>query len=208
MTDDIQRTEDGQRVLRAICVFCGSRPGNDPTFAVAAEQLGRAIAARGITLVYGGARVGIMGSLANAALAAGGRVVGVIPRSLVSKEIAHDELTELYLTETIHDRKDRMIALSDAFIALPGGFGTYNEIFETLTLAQIGLHDKPNGLLDTNGYFQPLLTLLRHTISYELAAPQHEGLIVVEKDPERLLDALVAWKPPPLGPRSIDRRGI
>lgn len=173
----------------------------------AAEELGRAIAARGLTLVYGGARVGIMGAIANAALGAGGRVVGVIPKSLVSKEIAHDGLSELFLTETMHDRKDRMIALSDAFISLPGGFGTYDELFETLTLAQIGLHDKPNGLLDTNGYFQPLVTLLRHTIDHDFAAPQHAGLVVVEQDPVRLLDAIAAWKPPPLGPKATDRRG-
>lgn len=197
-----------ERVLRSVCVFCGSRPGNDPAFMIAAEELGRAIAARGLTLVYGGARVGIMGSLANAALAAGGRVVGVIPRSLVSKEVAHDGLSELFLTETMHDRKDRMVTLSDAFISLPGGFGTYDELFETLTLAQIGLHDKPNGLLDTNGYFQPLVTLLRHTIDHDFAAPQHAALVVVESDPIRLLDAIAAWQPPPLGSRLTDRVAV
>jgi len=173
----------------------------------AGERMGRAIAERGLTLVYGGARVGVMGAVANAALAAGGRVVGVIPKSLVSKEIAHDGLTELYLTETMHDRKDRMIALSDAFVSLPGGFGTFDELFETITLAQIGIHDKPNALLDTNGFFQPLLALLRHTIAYEFAAPEHEGLVVVEREPERLLDALAAWTPPPLGKWGLDRRG-
>jgi uncharacterized protein (TIGR00730 family) len=193
--------------LRSICVFCGSRPGNDPAFIAAAADLGRAIAARGITLVYGGARVGLMGSVANAALEAGGRVVGVIPKALVSKEIAHDDLSELFLTETMHDRKDRMIALSDAFVALPGGFGTYDELFETITLAQVGLHDKPNALLDTNGYFQPLITLLRHTIAHGFAAPEHEGLVVIENDPVRLLDALASWEPPPLGRKWLDRRG-
>jgi uncharacterized protein (TIGR00730 family) len=196
-----------ERTLRSICVFCGSRPGSDPAFITAAEELGRAIAGRGLTLVYGGARVGLMGALANAALAAGGKVVGVIPKSLVSKEIAHEELSELFLTETMHDRKDRMIALSDAFVALPGGFGTYDELFETVTLAQIGLHDKPNALLDTNGFFQPLIALIRHTIDHSFAAPEHAGLFVVEKDPGRLLDAIAAWKPPPLGAKWIDRRG-
>ncbi len=188
-------------------MFCGSRAGADPAFMEAGRQMGRAIAARGLTLVYGGARVGIMGAVANAALAAGGRVVGVIPRSLVSKEIAHDGLSELYLTETMHERKDRMVMLSDAFIALPGGFGTYDELFETITLAQIGIHDKPNALLDTNGFFQPLLTLLRHTIAHDFAAPEHQGLIVVENDPDRLLDAIAAWTPPPLGSKALDRRG-
>lgn len=188
-------------------MFCGARPGADPAFLAAAEQMGRAIAARGLTLVYGGARIGVMGALATAALAAGGRVVGVIPTSLVSKEIAHDGLTELFLTETMHDRKDRMIALSDAFIALPGGFGTYDELFETITLAQIGIHDKPNALLDTMGFFQPLLALLRHTIAHEFAAPEHERLIVVDDDPERLLDAIAAFVPPPLGKPGLDLRG-
>lgn len=191
-----------ERILRSVCVFCGSNPGKDPAFMIAGEELGRSIAERGLTVVYGGARVGIMGSVANAALAAGGRVIGVIPKSLVSKEIAHDGLSELFLTETMHARKDRMIALSDAFISLPGGFGTYDELFETLTLAQMGLHDKPNGLLDTNGYFQPLVTLLQHAIDHGFAAPQHAELFVVERDPRRLLDALVAWRrPPSLRPR-------
>ncbi len=195
------------RVLRSICVFCGARPGVDPAFTAAAEQMGRAIAKRGLTLVYGGARIGLMGAVANAALAAGGRVVGVIPTSLVSKEIAHDGLTELFLTETMHDRKDRMIALSDAFVALPGGFGTYDELFETITLAQIGIHDKPNALLDAKGFFQPLVALLRHTIAHSFAAPEHEKLVIVEQDPERLLDALAAWTPPPLGKPGLDLRG-
>ena len=169
--------------------------------------MGRAIAARGLTLVYGGARVGLMGAVANAALEAGGRVVGVIPKSLVTKEIAHDGLSELFLTETMHERKDRMIPLSDAFVALPGGFGTYDELFETITLAQIGLHDKPNAMLDTNGFFQPLVALLRHTIGHGFAAPEHERLLVIEREPESLLDAIAAWTPPPLGSKTLDRRG-
>lgn len=194
--------------IRNICVFCGSRPGDDPAFLEAGAELGRAIAERGLTLVYGGARVGVMGAVAEAALAAKGKVIGVIPKSLVSKEIAHDNLSELYLTESMHDRKDRMISLSDAFVSLPGGFGTYDELFETLTLAQIGLHEKPNGLLDTRGYFQPFMALVRHTIAHEFAAPQHEGLLVVETEPAKLLDALVAWEPPPFGAKWTDRRAV
>lgn len=186
-----------KREVRSIGVFCGSRAGNDPAFAVAAEAIGRAIADRGLTLVYGGARVGIMGAVADAALSAGGRVVGVIPKSLVSKEVAHDGLSELFLTETMHDRKDRMINLSDAFVGLPGGFGTFDELFETITLAQIGLHEKPTALLDTNGFFQPLIRLLRHTIAHDFAAPEHEALVLVDRDPARLLDAVAAWTPPP-----------
>ena len=126
--------------------------------------MGKAIASRGLTLVYGGARVGLMGALANAALAAGGHVVGVIPKGLVQKEIVHDGLSELFLTDTMHERKDRMITLADAYVSLPGGFGTYDEMFETLTLAQIGFHDKPNALLDTKGFFQPMDTYREVTL--------------------------------------------
>lgn len=159
-----------------------------------------------MTLVYGGAKVGLMGVLANAALEAGGNVVGVIPRGLVSKEIAHDGLQELFLTDSMHERKDRMILLSDAFISLPGGFGTYDELFEVLTLAQIGFHDKPSAFLNVNGYFDPLLALLKHTIDQSFAAPQHEELYLASDDTEALLDALVAWTPPPLGLKWTDRR--
>jgi uncharacterized protein (TIGR00730 family) len=147
-----------------------------------------------------------MGDVANACLGAGGRVVGIIPKSLVSKEIAHDGLSELYLTESMAERKTRMIELSDAFVALPGGFGTYDELFETITLAQIGQHDKPNAVLDTNGYFAPFLQLFDHTISTGFAAEAHRGLLVVEKEPAALLDALAKWTPPPMGPKWIDRR--
>ncbi len=195
-----------RRPIRSVCVFCGSRSGVDPAFARATADLGAALARRGMSLVYGGAKVGLMGILANAALSAGGRVVGVIPKGLVSKEIAHDGLQELYLTETMHERKDRMITISDAFVALPGGFGTYDELFEVITLAQIGFHDKPIGLLDTNGFYQPLVTLLDHTIAHSFAAPEHAKLVVVESGAEALLDALVAWRPPPLGEKWTDRR--
>jgi uncharacterized protein (TIGR00730 family) len=194
-------------MVRSICVFCGSRPGVDPAYASAAAAMGAAIARRGMTLVYGGAKVGLMGVLADAALAEGGQVVGVIPRGLVSKEIAHDGLAELFITETMHDRKDRMILLSDAFVSLPGGFGTYDELFEVLTLAQIGFHDKPSAFLNVQGFFAPLVALLRHTIAESFAAPEHEGLFIVDDDAERLLDGIAAWKPPPLGEKWTDRRG-
>jgi uncharacterized protein (TIGR00730 family) len=187
------------RQLKSIGVFCGSRPGASPAFLEVGAAMGRAIARRGLTLVYGGARVGVMGAAANGALEAGGRVVGVIPRSLVAKEVAHDGLAELFLTETMHDRKDRMIALSDAFLALPGGLGTLDEVFETLTLTQIGVQEKPTGLLDVDGFFQPLLALVRHAIVADFALPQDEQLLVVERDPERMLGALAAWQRPPMG---------
>jgi uncharacterized protein (TIGR00730 family) len=198
----------GGRTVRSICVFCGSRPGVDPAFTSAAAALGAAIARRGLTLVYGGAKVGLMGVLANAALAEGGHVVGVIPKGLVSKEIAHDGLAELFLTETMHERKDRMILLSDAFVSMPGGFGTYDELFEVLTLAQIGFHDKPSAFLNVKGYFDPLVALLRHTIDHSFAAPQHEQLYLAAPEPEALLDALIAWQPPPLGEKWTDRRAV
>jgi uncharacterized protein (TIGR00730 family) len=196
------------RTVRSICVFCGSRPGADPAFAAAAAAMGAAIAKRGMTLIYGGAKVGLMGVLADAALAEGGTVIGVIPKGLVSKEIAHEGLKELFVTDTMHDRKDRMILLADAFVSLPGGWGTYDELFEVLTLAQIGFHDKPSGFLNVKGYFEPLLSLLHHTIANSFAAPQHEQLYVAAAEAEALLDALVAWTPPPLGPKWTDRRAV
>jgi uncharacterized protein (TIGR00730 family) len=195
------------RKFESICVFCGSRPGDDPEFLSAASELGAAIASRGLTLVYGGARVGLMGAVANAALALGGRVVGVIPKGLVAKEIVHDALPELYLMETMHERKIRMIELSDAFISLPGGFGTYDELFEALTLAQIGFHEKPSALLNVKGFYDPMIALLRHTIDRHFAAPEHHDLLLVDDDPSRLLDSLAAWRPPPLGDKALDRRG-
>jgi uncharacterized protein (TIGR00730 family) len=194
------------RDVRSVCVFCGSRPGTDPAFAESAALMGAAIARRGMTLVYGGAKVGLMGILADAAMAAGGRVVGVMPRGLVSKEIAHDGLSELFVTETMQDRKSRMIEMSDAFVSLPGGWGTYDELFEVLTLAQIGFHEKPSGFLNIRGYFDGLVALLGNAIAHGFAAKEHERLYACASDPDALLDALVAWTPPPMGDASIDRR--
>ena len=193
--------------LTSVCVFCGSRPGDDPAFLTAASELGAEIATRGLTLVYGGARVGLMGAVANAALAVGGKVIGAIPKTLVAKEIVHDALPELYLTETMHERKNRMMELSDAFVCLPGGFGTYDELFETITLAQIGIHEKPTALLNVKGYYDPLVHLLQHTIAHDFAAPEHHGLVLVDDDPKRLLDKVRDWKAPPLGSKALDRRG-
>lgn len=157
--------------------------------------MGRAIANRGITLVYGAAKIGMMGAVAGAALEAGGRVVGVIPKALMSKEVVHDGLHELFLTETMSERKDQMIAISDAFIALPGGFGTYDEVFETITLTQLRIQDKPTGLLDTNGFFRPFVNLIEHTIANGFASAEHASLVVLDQDPARLLDAVAARVP-------------
>jgi uncharacterized protein (TIGR00730 family) len=194
------------RAVRSLCVFCGSRPGDDPAFLRAAAELGRTIARRGLTLIYGGAKVGLMGALAEGALSERGTVVGILPRGLVTKEIAHEGLHELVLTETMHARKELMIARSDAFVSMPGGWGTYDELFEVLTLAQIGFHDKPSGFLNVGGYFDPLLALLEHTVGHGFAAAQHAGLYVAADAPEALLDALLGWAPPPLGEPSTDRR--
>lgn len=188
-------------------MFCGSRAGLDPAFAEAAAAFGGALARRGIRLVYGGASVGLMGTLADAVLAHGGKVTGVIPQGLVDKEIAHTGLSDLRVTRDLAERKAVMIAESDAFVALPGGFGTYDELFETLTMAQIGLHDKPNALLDVNGFFEPLVRLVDHTIAAAFAPEVHRGLLVVEREPEALLDALEAFTPPPRGEKWTDRRG-
>jgi uncharacterized protein (TIGR00730 family) len=150
------------RVFRRICVFCGSATGHDPVFAAAARDLGRSLAERGLEVVYGGGRVGLMGQLADAALAAGGRVHGVIPQRLRDLEVAHTGLSELFVVDTMHARKAMMAHLSDAFIALPGGFGTLEELFEVVTWAQIGYHNKPIGILDVAGYYRPLLQFIDH----------------------------------------------
>ncbi|WP_215782451.1 TIGR00730 family Rossman fold protein [Paludibacterium sp. B53371] len=148
--------------LKSICLFCGAATGASPAYAEAAQALGRAVAQQGLTLVFGGGRVGLMGLAADAALAAGGRVVGVIPEFLKAREVAHLGLSELHVTQSMHERKALMAGLSDAFVALPGGFGTLDELFEILTWAQLGVHGKPIGLLDVDGFYQPLLQMVHH----------------------------------------------
>ncbi len=185
--------------LSSVCVYCGSSPGRNPAYVAAARQFGRALVQRGIGLVYGGARVGVMGALADAALQAGGRVVGVIPRSLAHREVAHDGLTELIVTESMHARKTVMADRADAFVALPGGIGTLEEIFEVWTWTQLGFHGKPCGLLDVDGYFDALVRFLDHAVTEEYLQPAHRAILSIERDPERLLDALAAFEPPALG---------
>ena len=147
------------RELQSLCVFCGSSKGHDPAFVRAAEALGRLLAGRGITLVYGGGHTGLMGALADAALAAGGRVIGVIPAGLAERELLHSRLSEQHVVTGMHERKALMASLASAFVALPGGLGTLDELFEIWTWEQLGLHEKPIGLLDVNGFFRPLLEL-------------------------------------------------
>lgn len=179
-----------------VCVFCGSSPGAWENFSAAAVELGRHLAAAGLGLVYGGARVGLMGRLADSALAAGGEVVGVIPRALVDLEVAHDGLTELRVVASMHERKALMADLSDAFIALPGGLGTLDELFEILTWAQLGLHHKPIGLLDVGGYFGPLLAFLDGAVQARFLAPAHRRMLLVGENPAELLEQFSAYRPP------------
>jgi uncharacterized protein (TIGR00730 family) len=190
-------------VMRRVCVFSGSRPGARPDYASVARALGGAIARRGCGLVYGGASVGIMREIADASLAAKGEVIGVIPRALVDREVAHHGLTELRIVDTMHVRKATMAELADGFVALPGGFGTLDELFEILTWAQLGIHRKPVGLLNVCGFWDPLLALIDHTIEEGFVPDDQRGLILVDPDPGLLLDRMATWVPPTLGPKWI-----
>lgn len=181
--------------MRAVCVYCGSSPGEDPAYVAAAAEVGRLLARSGRTLVYGGGRVGMMGAVADAALAAGGRVIGVIPRSLVEKELAHRGVTELRVVATMHERKAVMADLADAFVALPGGVGTLEEIFEAWTWGQLGIHAKPYGLLDVAGFFTPLLDFLDRVVAAGFIRPEHRDMLLVDGDPAALLDRLERHRP-------------
>jgi hypothetical protein len=179
-----------------IAVFCGATPGVDPRHADAARHLGAVLAARGLGLVTGGGRVGLMGAVADAALALGGEVVGVIPRRLVDRELAHPGLTRLVVVESLAERKSAMVDLSDGFIALPGGIGTLDELAEVLSWAQLGLHDKPTGLVDVGGYWRPLLAWLDLSVAEGYVTRAHRGAIVVSDDPDAILDAFASFRPP------------
>jgi len=181
--------------VQSVCVFCGSSPGIDPDYRKAARELGQFLVSRGITLVYGGGKVGLMGEMARAALELHGRVIGVMPERLVERELVQEGLTELYVTDTMHARKSKMHQLADGYIALPGGYGTYEEIFETLSWLHIGIHEKPLGLLNVNGYFNPLLQMLAHTVKQGFARPDALSLIVTASDPESLLHRMERFKP-------------
>ncbi len=181
--------------MKRICVYCGSSSGDRPAYAESARALGKLLAERGIGLVYGGGLVGLMGVVADAALAAGGEVVGIIPQRLVDAEVAHRGLTSLEVVESMHERKARMAELSDAFIALPGGFGTLDELFEILTWAQLGLHGKPCGLLDVDSYFAPLVAWVDGGVAAGFIRPRHRELLMVDTDQARLIDRLAAHEP-------------
>ena len=182
--------------MKRVCVFCGSSPGARASYRDAAVRLGAAIARRGLGLVYGGAHVGLMGGVADAALAARGEVVGVLPRALEARELAHRGLSELHVVESMHERKALMAELSDCFIALPGGVGTLEETFEAWTWTQLGLHAKPCALLDVDGYYAPLQTFLDGAVTERFVRSEHRAMLLVDDDPERLLDALERWRAP------------
>jgi uncharacterized protein (TIGR00730 family) len=185
--------------MRSVAVYCGSSPGSKPAYRLAAEALGRALAQRGCAVVYGGSHAGLMGAVADAALQAGGRVIGVIPDALVSREVAHQGLTELHVVRTMHERKARMNDLADAFVALPGGIGTLDEIVEMFTWTQLGIHRKPCAFLNTEGYYDALLAFLRDAVTQGFLRQAQLDELVTGAEPEPLLERLAATRLAPLG---------
>jgi uncharacterized protein (TIGR00730 family) len=182
--------------VKYICVFCGSSPGGRPEYAAAAQDLARALVRRELGLVYGGGHVGLMGILARAVLEEGGRVIGVIPRGLVDRELAFTGLADLRVVGTMHERKALMAELAEGFVALPGGLGTIEEFFEALTWGQLGMHHKPCGLLDVGGYYSRLMSFLDHTVDEGFVRPEHRAMVLLNQDPEALLEGLAAYHPP------------
>ncbi|NLV56825.1 MAG: TIGR00730 family Rossman fold protein [Acidimicrobiales bacterium] len=185
--------------MNRVCVYCGSNPGLDPAYVTAAEATGAELARRGIGLVYGGGSVGLMGRVADAVLAGGGEVIGVIPDFLNRREIAKPEVTTLEVTGSMHERKARMAELSDGFLGLPGGVGTFEEIFEAITWTQLGLHDKPIGLVDTAGFWQPAVALLDRAVADGFLAEEMRAAVVVGATTPEVLDGFAAWRRPTLG---------
>lgn len=184
--------------MQRLCIYCGSSPGADPDFIRVARELGGELARRRIALVYGGGSVGLMGQVASAVLAAGGKAIGVITEQLVGMELAHDGLTQLHVVGSMHERKAKMAALADGFIAMPGGFGTLEEIFEALTWQQLGIHAKPCGLLNVAGYYDSLITFLDGAVTQRFIKAEHRQLVVVDQSPAALLDRLATFQAPPV----------
>ena len=182
--------------MKRICVYCGSSPGRKPEYRDAARALGHELAARGLSLVYGGASVGVMGAVADAVLEKGGQAIGVIPRALATREVAHDGLDELFVVDSMHERKAKMAELADGFIALPGGWGTIEEIFEMLTWAQLGLHQKPCGLLNISAYYDHLFTFLEHAIDQRFVREEYRPMIMMEQTAGGLLDRYQSYQAP------------
>lgn len=194
-------------MLQRVCVFCGSSPGTRPAYVEAARELGTLLARRGIGVVYGGGRVGLMGAVADAALAAGGEVVGVIPRQLHDREVAHHGLNELHVVGSMHERKAMMAELSDGFVTLPGGVGTYEELIEVVTWSQLGIHRKPIGLLDVRRFYDDLGALLDHAVREGFVTPANRGIVLRDDDAERLLERLGAWTPEGAADVAVGPRG-
>jgi hypothetical protein len=192
--------------MKRVCVFTGSRPGSKPDYLEGAEALGKVLASSGIGLVYGGASVGAMRAVADSVLAAGGEAIGVIPRALVDKEVAHHGLTKLHVVATMHERKAMMSDLADGFIALPGGFGTLDELFEIVTWSQLGMHGKPIGLLDVAGFWGPLTVFLDHVVKEGFVPEDQLALLLRESDPRVLIEKMRTWKVPALGKKWIDKK--
>ena len=190
--------------MKRVCVFCGSSPGANSQYATLAKGLGGILARSGLGLVYGGGNVGLMGILADAVLSAGGHVTGVIPQSLVDLEVAHAGLPDLRVVGSMHERKAMMADLADGFVALPGGIGTLEEFCEILTWAQLGLHQKPCGLINAAGYFDHLMAFLDHSVGERFLRPEHRSMVLVEADPAKLLDRFATYRPPQLE-KWIDR---
>ncbi len=190
----------------SICVFCGSSAGSRPIYATTARRLGEELARRDVRLVYGGGRVGLMGIVADAVLGAGGRAIGVIPEALATKEIAHDGLSELHVVSGMHERKALMAMKSSAFLTFPGGIGTFEEFFEILSWGALGIHQKPLGILNVDGYFDPLMALLEHGITEQFILPAFLHSLMVSDDPETLIGKLLAYVPP-LSARVDQARG-
>ena len=182
--------------MRRVCVFCGSKVGHNSLYREAAEMLGKLLVERGLGLVYGGGSVGLMGVIADAVLAAGGEVIGVIPEMLATKELLHTGVSNMHRMHSMHARKAKMAELADAFVALPGGFGTFEELLEIITWAQLGIHHKPVGLLNVAGYYDPLVQFVEHAISEGFIKAKHRELIVVASDPATLLEAMLKHRPP------------
>lgn len=183
--------------MQRVCAFCGASSGRSPAYLEAAAAFGGTLGERGLGLVYGGGRVGLMGAVADAVLAAGGEAIGVIPQELVDRELAHGGLSELHVVGSLHERKALMAELADGFVALPGGWGTLEELIEVLTWAQLGLHGKPIGLLDAAGYYEPLLALRERAIAEGFVRPEHRDLLLVARTPEELLERFEAHVAPP-----------
>lgn len=192
-------------MFRRVCVFCGSSSGNRAEYAAAAVNMAECLVKSGIGIVYGGGKVGLMGRVADAALNLGGEVIGVMPQALVNKELAHPQLSNLHIVASMHERKALMADLSDAFIALPGGFGTFEEFCEVLTWTQLGVHRKACGLLNVGGYYDPLLELFDHAVRDEFLRPEHRRIVISEADPQALMARLLGYTLPSIE-KWIDRR--